>query len=59
MSQAATPIGEVHLIPLEIALTDLDSGFGQNGDLAVNMPISVIYQKILGTWTQIYPPVIT
>ena len=58
MTVGALPINEVHLIPLEIAFSDLDEKFGRDGDLAVNMPIGFIYQKIAGVWTQIIPAIV-
>ncbi len=49
-------INEIHIITEEIAeTTTLDSQFGENGDVAINKPQGIIYQKQSGAWTQIFP----
>lgn len=49
-------LGTVHNIGLELDRNiTLDSGFGEDGDIAINSPEGIIYVKILGTWTLVYP----
>ena len=49
-------INEVHIITEELAeTTTLDTQFGKNGDVAINKPLGIIYQKQSGAWVQIFP----